>query len=68
MEQPRKSDLVDLDLTILRDTDLAWHVSDGVTETWLPKSVVEVDGFRGAFPCECLVTMPESWAEKKGLI
>lgn len=56
-----KGDLVDIDAEIIHETDLAFLLSDGTTETWVPKSQVEDNG-DGTF------TMPEWLAMDKGLI
>lgn len=57
-----RSDLVDIDdVAYLRETDLAiLFQTSGGKEVWVPKSVAEWDGD--------ILTLPESWAQSKGLI
>ena len=59
-----KSDLIDLELDILAETDKAVKVFDGKTDAWLPKSQVEIErkGKYGA-----IVTLPAWLATDKGL-
>ena len=57
-----KSDLIDLELDILAETDKAVKVFDGTTDAWLPKSQVEIEGKYGA-----IVTLPAWLATDKGL-
>lgn len=61
-----KSDLVDLELRIHRETDRAILVSDGgeiAKAVWLPKSQIEIVPNRSG---TYTVTMPEWLAEEKG--
>jgi hypothetical protein len=61
-DAPRKSDLVDLDVTVLVDRPhlKAWLVKTTVGEGWVPKSVGELDGK--------VLTLPRAFAEMKGLV
>lgn len=55
------SDLTDIAAVLVRETERAFLISDGVTEAWVPKAEVEHDG-AGIF------TMPEWLAKDRGLI
>ena len=61
-EYDHSDDIIDVeDLKLIRETNAAWHVTDGGVTVWLPKSLVkQIDGdtFR----------MPEWLANKEGLI
>lgn len=57
----KNHDLVDLELTLIHETEKAFLLSDGKKKVWVPKSVVE-NNEDGTF------TMPQSWAEEKGLV
>ena len=57
-----KSDLVDLDVRLIHETDKAWLVSDGQNEVWIPKSMCEFDQASGT------LTLREPLALEKGLI
>lgn len=56
-----KSELTDIAAQIKIDRPKAWLLDDGVTEAWVPKSLVEDNG-DGTF------TMPEWVAKQKGFI
>lgn len=64
-----KSELVDLEVGYLHDTEKAVLITpDGVREIWLPKSIVECD-VEGKGRGEMIdITIPRSWALEKGLI
>lgn len=64
-----KSDIIDLTLEILRETERAVHVHDGDEKkaVWLPKSQIEVDT-TGQKPGVVVVTLPQWLARDKGLI
>ena len=55
------SKLIDIAAEIKAETDKAWKLFDGATESWVPKSQVEDNG-DGTF------TMPEWLAEDKGFV
>ena len=55
------SDIVDIDIDYISETEKAYRVSNGDKKFWLPKSQVEYDG-AGTF------SMPEWLADEKGLI
>lgn len=62
----RQSELIDLEVTLLHETPDAILVDNGSDGDgiWIPKSIVEyeVNGRR------CEITLPRSYAEKKGLV
>lgn len=60
-----ESDLVDLDLDLIHQTDRAFLVSDGNAKVWLPKSAVEYEEKK---PGHGTFTMPEKLAADKGLV
>ncbi len=57
-----RSDLVDIEATLHRETEKAFLIYDGSKEVWLPKALVEHDPHDGTF------AMPEWLAEREGLI
>ena len=64
-----KSDLIDIEVQVKRETNMAWCVSAVDTKTedvWLPKSQCEVE--RTAGRLFATLTLPESLALEKGLI
>ena len=61
-----KSDLVDIQLEILNETDKAVRVSDGEHICWLPKSQIEIE--RRSKAGGAIVTMPEWLAIEKELV
>ena len=57
----RENELVDVEATLVHETDRAYLIDHGAKENvWVPKSVVEHDD--GVF------TMPRNFAKMKGLI
>lgn len=57
------SDIVDIACTIIHQTDAAWLIDAGTDDdVWIPKSVGEYDETTRT------MAMPESWAQRKGLI
>lgn len=64
-DQARKSDLVDVECQVKRESDKAFLIHDGRREAWLPKSQVEIEYRVGHLT---IVTMPEWLALEKGLI
>lgn len=56
-----KSDIVDIDAELRKETEKAFLIFDGKKAAWVPKSLVEDNG-DGTF------TMPEWLALDKGLI
>jgi len=56
-----RADLTDIAARVVRETDKAWLVNDGVREVWLPKSKAEKNS-DGTF------TLPDWLASEKGLI
>jgi hypothetical protein len=66
-DQIRKSDLVDLELTILGATDLAIKVLNlKESYIWLPKSLIEYD--KDSTEYTLTITMPHWLAEEKELL
>ena len=65
-----RSDLVDFDVVVRRETDRAWGIADPNKVgniLWLPKSQCEVDEI--AMPSrKATLTCPEWLAKEKGLI
>lgn len=63
-----KSNLVDLDVEKLHETEKAVLVTTGTPDeaVWLPKSAIEIE--RGAIPGIWTVTLPEPLAIEKGLV
>lgn len=60
------TDSVEITLDVLRETKKAYFVSDGTTETWLPKSQIkDMEHLRNK---TYAVLMPEWLANKKDLI
>lgn len=57
-------ELVDLELTLMHETDKAYLVSDGSKQNWLPKSMVEMD----SVGTQKVFIMPEWLAIEKGLV
>jgi hypothetical protein len=59
----RKSDLVDIAAEVRRESPsgAAWLIFDGAQETWVPKSLVEINPDK-------TITMPEWLAASKGLL
>lgn len=69
MEANMKTNLIDIEVWIERETSLAWCVSAVNTkanDVWLPKAQCEVEQEEGN-PLATL-TLPESLALEKGLI
>ena len=60
----RKSNLVDIEAVVRRETDRAYLLFDGKTEAWVPKSLVEPDVGSN----HSIFTMPEWLASERGLI
>lgn len=65
-----RSDLVDLDVVVRRETDNAWGIADpdkAGNIIWLPKSQCEIDDIK--YPSKAAtLTCPEWLALEKGLI
>lgn len=65
-----RSDLVDLEVYVRRETDAAWGIADpdkAGNIIWLPKSQCEIDG--GEPPTKkATLTCPEWLAIEKGLV
>lgn len=59
---------IEIACEVLRETDKAFHVSDGVREAWLPKSQVEHHKETDPRKRSCVMVMPEWLAKDKGLI
>jgi hypothetical protein len=73
MDEVRRSDLIDIEVWVHRETDKALLVSlpaDGAVFVWVPRSQVEVfsvtQGRGGVYAAE--LTMPEWLAMERGLI
>lgn len=60
-DDAQEAKLTDVAAELVRQTEKALLISDGVTEAWVPKSQVE-DNRDGTF------TMPEWLAKERGLI
>jgi hypothetical protein len=61
MKSSGASDIVDIDLDVITETEKAYRVSNSERRFWLPKSQVEYDGAR-------TFSMPEWLAHEKELI
>lgn len=59
-EQTERSDLVDIAVTLVHQTELAWLVDNGERQAWVPKSRGEFSGG--------ILTLPERLATEKRLI
>lgn len=62
-----KSNLVDVEVTVVHETEWALlvdHGGDG--NVWLPKSACEIDSF--GEPVRHICTLPESLAIDKGMV
>jgi len=57
-----RSDIVDIDCTILRETDKAYQIDAGGEPVWVPKSLCEWDA------SDKTMAMPEWVAKERGLI
>lgn len=57
-----KSDIIEIAAEIKRETENAYHIDDGTTQAWIPKSQCEWNQSEGTF------SMPEWIAKDKGLI
>jgi hypothetical protein len=66
MARRANHDLVDIACQLVHQTELAWLLDCGDTKpVWVPKSVCELDvDSKGVGT----VTLPESWAQDKGMI
>ena len=60
-------DLIEITCEVLRETDKAFHISDGATQAWVPKSQVEWHKGEPTKKAGVMV-MPEWLAKDKGLI
>lgn len=63
-----KSDLVDLEVQVHRETEKAWLVSDDGdrdSAIWVPKSMAELERKKGPYGT---LTCPEWFAQEKGFI
>ncbi len=58
---PGRSNLVDIDATLVHETDRAVLLDTGSARAWVPKSVVEDNG-------DGTWTLPEPMAVEKGLV
>jgi RNase P/RNase MRP subunit p29 len=61
-------DLIEISGEILYETDLAILLYDGETESWIPKSQIEIEPKFFELGDMVVVTMPEWLAEDKELI
>lgn len=61
-----KSDLIDIEVEILVQTEKDVRIHDGKTAVWLPLSQIEIE--RTGANNIATVTMPEGLALEKGLI
>ncbi len=67
MGSPYKSDLIDICVTLVHQTERAVLVDHGGTENvWLPKSAIEIEP--DANGKTHTITLPERLANEKGLI
>jgi hypothetical protein len=60
-----KDKLADIDVEVLRETDKAWCVHDGVKSVWVPKSQAEIEITKDRIG---VLTLPEWLAVEKGLV
>ncbi len=56
---------VEIECTLVRQSELAWLVNDGDRSVWIPKRVGELEGAGGA---TFVLTISEDLAYEKGLI
>lgn len=67
-----KSDLVDIDVRIVHETEKAWLLNTGEKEFWIPKSACEVsrkyDAGTGGKRSVYTLTVPEWKAQELELI
>lgn len=67
MGSPYKSDLIDISVVLVHETDKAVLIDHGGTaNVWLPKSAIEIE--RDANGRTHTVTLPERLANEKGLL
>lgn len=60
-----KSEIIDITVTLVHETEKAWKVNDGKKEFWVPKSIGELEK-RGKVFYE--LSVPEWLAEKEDLL
>lgn len=69
-----RSDLVDLDVVVVRETEAAYGIDDGTQEgprkalVWVPKSQSEIEYTSEGRYRSATITMPRWLAEEKGLV
>jgi hypothetical protein len=63
-----KSDLIDIEVEIIAETELAVRIDDGDTKVWLPKSQIEIERPRTGHKAPTIVTLSERLAQDKALI
>lgn len=67
MRSPYKSDIIDLTVVLVHETDKAVLVDHGGKEkVWLPKSMIEIE--KNSDGKTHTVSLPESFAQEKGMI
>ena len=59
---------IEIACEVLRETGAAFHICDGVTTCWVPKSQVEHHPETDPRKRSCVMVMPEWLARDKGLI
>lgn len=59
---------IEIACEVLRETDSAFHISDGVTTCWLPKSQVEHHPETDPRKRSSIMVMPIWLAKDKGLL
>lgn len=58
-----RSEIIDIEITLIHQTEKAYLVDAGHGENvWVPKSVAEYD------ESDRTLSLPRSWAESKGLV
>lgn len=63
-----KSNLVDLEVLVMVETDKAYLLNDGDKEAWFPKSQVELDRKGRSADDFATATMPDWLATEKGFV
>lgn len=59
-----KSNLIDITVTLVHETEKAWLVNDGSKKVWIPKSLAELEQNGPTWT----LTLTERLAQEKGLI
>ena len=65
-EAAMRSELVDVSVILIHETDAAWKVRETDTDIWIPKSVGQLDPNPDGK--SYTLTLPRSWFEDKGFV